>query len=112
MRFSFIASRRSVTKNQITNFKLIAVIFVVDRIQKREEARLFLLFFRFTKTTKIKTKKFGILFLVTGRCNEKNIGLEIRNVFYLSIRLRRTSYFKLDQAVKRAIIIYKEILCN
>ena len=72
---------RSVTKNQITNFKFINSIF--SQFEKG---------FFFAKTTKIKTKKFGIWFLVTG----KLVYIEI--LFYLSIKLRGTNNFKLNRS--------------
>ena len=74
---------RSVTKNQITNFKLINSIF--SQFEKG-------FFSFFAKTTKIKTKKFGIWFLVTG----KLVYIEI--LFYLSIKLRGTNNFKLNRS--------------
>ena len=65
-----------VTKKQITNLKLINSNFCCDNSKKA-------LFFWFAKTTKIKTKKFGIWFLVFSHWH---ISLHRNPQFYFIFR--------------------------
>ena len=78
-----------VTKNQITNLKLINSNFCCDNSKKT-------LFFWFAKTTKIKTKKFGIWFLVTGIL----VYIEIHNFILSFDKIERNKLFQTRSSCK------------
>ena len=70
----FLSLHQPVTLNQIPNF--FVMIFIVVEIQRKERQPGLLCFWTAT-ATKIKTKKFGIWFLVFSHwCNKRNKSLD------------------------------------